>query len=159
MPLSENSEAMNNQLKNISRLYLDTNIFIYFLEGHRELGETVSRVFELCEEYGIAVFTSEITITECLMGPHKNKNAELIEKYEAFFHSAAGTIGILPTDSSILWETPHIAAKYRLKLVDSIHVATAVASGCDCFLTNDKGIGPFDTSMKALYLSDLIPKV
>jgi predicted nucleic acid-binding protein len=149
---------MNNIFQNISRLYLDTNIFIYFLEAHETYVEAVAEVFKLCETYDIVIFTSEITITECLVHPYRQNNAALIEQYEAFFLSAENTIGLVPVESSILRDTPKTIAASRLKLVDGIHLTTALALGCNGFLTNDKNITSTSESMPVIYLSDLMSK-
>ncbi len=131
---------MSKRLQDISRLYLDTNIFIYFLEENTDFSDLVASVFELCEKYNIAVFTSEITVTECLVGAYKKQSPTFIEKYEEFFQSVSEAITIIPVDSAILWEVPKITGSSNLKLVDSIHVMTAIFCGCDGFLTNDKAI-------------------
>jgi predicted nucleic acid-binding protein len=144
---------MNRDLKQISRLYLDTNIFIYFMEENAHFADRVARVFELCEAYNIELFTSEITVTECLVGAYKKKNTALIEKYEAFFKSVSEAVNIVPVDSHILWEVPKLAGDSNLKLVDSIHVMSAVFCGCDGFLTNDKAIG--SDKLNIMLLSEL----
>ncbi len=131
---------MNKKLQDVSRLYFDTNIFIYFLEENTCFSDSVEHVFGVCEKYNIDIVTSEITVTECLVGAHKKNNSALIEKYEAFFQSVAKSMSIIPVDSAILSEVPQVASLNHLKLVDSIHVVTAILYGCDGFLTNDKGI-------------------
>jgi predicted nucleic acid-binding protein len=101
----------------------------------------------------IELFTSEITVTECLVGAYKKKNTALIEKYEAFFKSVSEAVNIVPVDSHILWEVPKLAGDSNLKLVDSIHVMSAVFCGCDGFLTNDKAIG--SDKLNIMLLSEL----
>lgn len=41
-----------------------------------------------------------------------------------------------------------------LKALDSIHLASAIASGCDAFFTNDKQLKQI-TELSVIYLSDL----
>ena len=148
--------AMTNKLRDISKLYLDTNIFIYFLEGEPHIAKLVERVFQVCGEFDIAVVTSEITVIECMIRPHKQHNKAMIDKYQSFFDGAQDVISILPINSSLVQKIPLVAARFNLKLVDSLHVATAISDGCDGFLSNDHGIGPFDNSMTSLILSDNI---
>lgn len=154
MPLLVISEAMSKKLQETTRLYLDTNIFIYFLEGDQRYNDAVEQVFRCCEEFNIAVFTSEITIAECLIGPYKKKSVELIQKYESFFEKTGDAISIVPVESSILWDAPNIAVQYGLKLIDAVHVTTAFSCGCDGFVTNDNGIGPFENKMITVNLTD-----
>ena len=42
---------MNKKLKNTSRIYFDTNIFIYFLEENTYFSDSVENVFNLCNKY------------------------------------------------------------------------------------------------------------
>lgn len=146
---------MNKKLKNTSRIYFDTNIFIYFLEENTYFSDSVENVFNLCNKYNIEILTSEITITECLIGAHKKKNTELIETYQEFFKDIYKSISIIPVKSHILSKVPETASSNHLKLVDSIHVATALLYGCDSFLTNDKGIS--SDTMNVIILSELYP--
>jgi predicted nucleic acid-binding protein len=47
---------------------------------------------------------------------------------------------LLPVSQETLENAATVGARHRLKVVDAIHVATALAAGCDAFLTNDAGI-------------------
>ena len=49
----------------------------------------------------------------------------------------------------------NLRTKYKgLKALDSIHIASAIASGCDAFFTNDKQLKQI-SELHILYLSDL----
>lgn len=49
----------------------------------------------------------------------------------------------------------NLRTKYKsLKPLDSIHLASAIASGCDAFFTNDKQLKQV-TELSIIYLSDL----
>lgn len=45
---------------------------------------------------------------------------------------------MVPIERSILTEAAAIRARTKLKLPDAIHAASAIASECTTFLTNDK---------------------
>jgi predicted nucleic acid-binding protein len=47
---------------------------------------------------------------------------------------------VIPIDRSILVDAAHYRARLGIKLPDAIHVATAVAAGCEIFLSNDRKI-------------------
>ena len=71
------------------------------------------------------------------MFPYRNSDFQKITEYERF-KSILG-IKSVPADDIITKKAAEIRSKYnRIKGMDSIHIATAIKSGCDLFLTNDK---------------------
>ncbi|MGP0069180.1 MAG: type II toxin-antitoxin system VapC family toxin [Isosphaeraceae bacterium] len=48
------------------------------------------------------------------------------------------------------------ASRYAIKMLDAIHVASAVVHGADCFITNDQGIRRIQ-EIQILILSDYLP--
>jgi predicted nucleic acid-binding protein len=59
------------------------------------------------------------------------------------------------TADPVLFEYAALAGcMFSLKLIDSIHIASAMIAGCDAFLTNDKRMrGP--EAMGVIQLSDV----
>ena len=51
-------------------------------------------------------------------------------------------INLTPTIQNTHIEAARIRANYGMKYPDALHVAAALLSGCNVFLTNDKGIKP-----------------
>lgn len=133
------SVAMTNRLDGISRLYLDANIIIYFIEGDLELRTAVADVLEQAGARGVSLLTSDIAIAECLHGAFKRKKRPLVELYRSFF-ADEGLISLAPIAAPVLELSAEIGAALALKTVDAIHVATAIAVGCDALLTNDNGL-------------------
>jgi predicted nucleic acid-binding protein len=129
---------MRRSLAGIASLYLDSNILIYLIEGHADLGELVLAAFREIEVHDVALSTSEITITECLNGAYRAGLAELAQEYLELLGTEDFTI-LLPVDSDLCIEAARLAATHRLKTVDSIHVASATLAGCQALLTNDAG--------------------
>jgi len=128
----------------ITRLYLDSNIFIYLLEGEDQFSVPVGEILEEADARGVTLVTSEFAICECLIGAHRRGDPELIAQYEAMFEEASQSIEILPAQSRVLVRAPDIAGALRLKILDALHVASALIAGCDGFLTNDAGIPSID---------------
>ncbi|MBI1867414.1 MAG: type II toxin-antitoxin system VapC family toxin [Methylocystis sp.] len=123
----------------VSKLYVDANIIIYFIEGNAEIQSVVGRVFVDADGRGIPLVTSDISIAECLHGAYKRKNEQLLELYRSFFADDE-LIALAPVTASILDLSAQIGADYALKTIDAIHVASAIGLGCDALLTNDKGL-------------------
>lgn len=47
---------------------------------------------------------------------------------------------LVPVERDILERAARIGAEQKLKLIDAIHVTSAIETGCDVLVTNDKGI-------------------
>ncbi len=127
---------MSRSLVGISSLYLDANILIYLVEGNAALNELVLSAFREIEAHNITLYTSEITVTECLNGAYRAGLEELAQKYLELL-STEDFIVLLPVDIQVCIETARIGAEHRLKTVDSLHLASATLAGCQVFLTND----------------------
>jgi predicted nucleic acid-binding protein len=136
----------------ITRLYLDTNIFIYLLEGEPRFADPVADIMTEADARDITLVTSEFAICECLVGAHRRGDPDLIAQYEEFFEEAAQALEIIPADSGIMAQAPAIAGTLRLKILDALHVASALIAGCDGFLTNDAGIPSIDGQLEVVGL-------
>ena len=60
----------------------------------------------------------------------------MVADYEALLLSSE--VNLIPINPSILKNAATLRAQHNLKTPDAIHMASAVASGCAAFLTNDK---------------------
>ncbi|MCL6707500.1 PIN domain-containing protein [Pseudomonas sp. R2.Fl] len=118
------------------RLYIDTNIFIYFIEDKGPQGERAARLFIELNERRIFSLTSELAIAECLHGVHKTGRTELLALYTSLFE----TVEVLPLTTTILMNASEIGGRLNNKLLDAVHVAAALEWGCTHFLTNDHSI-------------------
>lgn len=119
-----------------SRIYIDANIWIYLIEGNPEFVEATEAIFAQIARDGASVVTSEITIAECLWKPSKTGNSAISELYENLFGS--GEIELSPLDGTITRRAAVDGGRLGLKLIDGIHYVSAIASGCNYFLTGDR---------------------
>lgn len=134
------------------RLYLDSNIFMYAIEGHELYVATIQQIFSCIANKSIPVYTSELTLAECLVMPLKLGNKRLAQLYEAHLSTHAG-LECLPISREILVQAAQLRADLNIKLPDAIHVASALHANCDSLLTNDQGIRA-PSSLSVLVLSD-----
>ena len=58
-----------------------------------------------------------------------------MDEFEAFFNTAGTTI--VPVTALIAERAASLAARFYLKPLDSIHLATAIEAGADAFATTD----------------------
>lgn len=127
--------GLKNALQN-KNVYFDTNIFIYLLEGYKEYSALLSGIQALIENNQISVFSSDLVYTE-LLPPHaKLGNKKAIEQTIEF----VSTFNVATISKEIFIHAGILRGETNMKAPDAIHVATAMASDCEVFLTNDKDI-------------------
>ncbi|HEV2349209.1 MAG TPA: PIN domain-containing protein [Terriglobia bacterium] len=118
----------------MSRVFWDTNLFIYLFENYGSLGRRVKELRRAMLDRGDQLITSTFTLGEVLAKPVEAGDNELIEKYESAITAAAV---MLPFDV----RAARIYAKLRgdrsLRAPDAIQLACAAAAGVDLFITND----------------------
>lgn len=121
-------------------IYLDTNIFVTAFEAADETSERLSEIFaNVDSQPGVRFATSELTLSELLVRPIRENDAEATAQYERLV-SPSPWMDVFP----ILRSTLTVAAKLRarnsvLKLPDAIHIAAALDANCSHILTNDHG--------------------
>jgi predicted nucleic acid-binding protein len=125
-------------------VYLDTNIFIYALEGFTEYRPVLTTLFAAVENKQLTIATSELTLAECLVKPCKDNNNKLKELYSSFIQTSY-FLTVLPVDRECLIKSAELRAEIGVKLPDAIHIASAIEYECEVFLTNDKAIKVSDT--------------
>jgi len=120
------------------RLYLDTAPVIYAIE---RVPLYAAAIDKRLSDAGIVLVASDLTRMECRVMPLRNGNADLLKDYDDYFREAVDEIVILSRE--VIDCATDIRAKYRFKTPDAIHLAAAVMSGCDAFLTNDRRLDRF----------------
>ncbi|MRX10433.1 hypothetical protein GJ697_21590 [Pseudoduganella sp. FT25W] len=83
------------------KVYVDTNVFIYFLEQNADFFAAVEPIIQAIDCKELQGFTGEITIAETLVGPYRNGNPLLIANALGFLAAAAFS-QFFPTTNSFL---------------------------------------------------------
>jgi predicted nucleic acid-binding protein len=60
-----------------TRIYLDTNIFIYAVEGYAQFQAELNELFEAFDEGNLKALSSELTSSEVLVKPLIDNNAKV----------------------------------------------------------------------------------
>lgn len=124
-------------MKDFSHIFLDTCIFIYFIEKHPEYNEKIIDILEFYLNQKSTFCTSVITHSEFCTMPYKTKNYFHIQQFDFLLSK----LNIVPTqiNQTIADDAAKLRAKYKsLRLMDALQIATATNQDCDAFLTNDK---------------------
>ncbi len=128
--------AIMDEIVGSSIVYVDTNIFVYFIESSPTFFQLAKRLFEHIDNVGARILTSEITLAECIYKPSKDNDLELVGIYESVFERS-GEVELLPLDGAVAKRSAIVAGNLGLKLIDAIHYLSALESGCDYFVTSD----------------------
>lgn len=137
-----------------ARIYLDTNIFIYLVEGHPTYAQPLLELFGKLEHTSVEAVTSELSIAEVLVKPIQDKKPELVDVYKKLL-APESKIRILPIDRATLLQTAEIRAHLGGRAFDCVHVATATRARCSSFITNDEGIRA-PRSLRIVHLEELL---
>ena len=121
------------------RVYFDTNIFIYLMEGFPALEKSLRDIRDSFFHQEARVFTSELTLCEVLVPAFRAEHAELLMHYRRFLEES-GAFEPIPTTRDIYIRASLLRAQLGLKTPDTIHVSSAVAADCKVFLTHDKNL-------------------
>lgn len=120
-----------------SRIYLDTNIWLYALEGTSEYSESLVTLFGAARDRSVTIFTSELTLAEVLVRSIRENDIARQAAYTKAITATNNTEAV-PVSRTILLEAAKVRGATKLKLPDAIHAATAITTDCTTFLTNGK---------------------
>lgn len=121
------------------RIGLDTNVFIYFLEGHPQYGAWCASLFELIERGQHTAVTSTVTLLELLVQPYRDQKDELAYKIFALT-STYPKLEWVPLTMNLADRAAELRARYRLSTPDAIQLATAIGHKAVRFYGNDRGL-------------------
>ena len=119
------------------RLYLDANVFIYAVEGSPEHRAFLEGLLDLLGTGDTTAVTSELTLAEVLAKPFEENRTDLADIYEEMVAPSAW-LDMVPVNRAVLLRAARLRAELKLRLPDAVHVASAVAAGCELFLSNDR---------------------
>ena len=119
----------------MSRVFFDTNLFIYMFEGQEPFRSRMLEIRKRMVERGDKIVTSAMTLGEVLVRPTKLGQTSLIEEYD---RAIRATSEVVAFDSQIAWRYATLRATHALRSADAIQLACAAHRGVDLFITNDK---------------------
>lgn len=119
----------------VSRVFWDTNLFIYLIEDAGTLSERVAQLRERMLARGDQLYTSSLTLGEVLVKPREAGDQALERQYEA-----ALTVGarVVPFDVAAARRYAGIRLDRSIRAPDAIQLACAAEAGVDLFITNDE---------------------
>ncbi len=119
----------------MSRVFWDTNLYIYMLEDYGSLSRRTIALRRAMLMRGDQLLTSTLTLGEVLVKPLETGNTELHRAYEQALFT---TTALLPFDEKAARIYPNLRRDRSLRIPDAIQLACAAAAGVDLFITNDQ---------------------
>ena len=119
----------------MSRVFWDTNLFIYLFEDYGMLSKAVARLRSKMLARGDQLLTSTLTLGEILVKPTERSDAELCRKYE---HAISTAATMIPFDVTAAKVYARLRSERSLRAPDAIQLACASNANVDLFITNDE---------------------
>jgi len=118
----------------MSRIFWDTNLFIYLLEPKEEFSVLTKELRTRMLRRSDQLLTSTITLGEVLVKPTRAGDAERCRKYERAISSAAT---LIPFDIKAARHYASIKSSRSVQAPDAVQLSCAASVGVDLFITND----------------------
>lgn len=122
------------------KVYFDTNVFVYMLNGTPSLGEACVAWLDACLRGDVMGVTGDLTLAELLVQPLRANNAASV----AAMVVDSGAVSLLPHDRACFEQAALLRARHGLKMPYALHLATAQAAGAACIVTNDRRLPALD---------------
>lgn len=118
------------------RVYLDANLFIYFLAKNEHYFPAAAHFLEAAHNRQFFAVTGKAVIAEVMVNPYRVGNPEQIAKFKQFF--AQDFIAVVDHANHLFDTASMYAGTRRLGLMDAFHFATALDAGCEAMISNDQ---------------------
>jgi len=123
----------------MSRIYWDTMLFIYWLEGNPDFGKRVDAIWSRMQERNDQLITGALALGEVLAGAYKRgADRERIQQVRTAFQTTVSEVIPFTAETADLFG--QIKGSLKVPSADAIHLACAASAGTDLFLTNDKNL-------------------
>ena len=118
----------------MSRVFWDTNLFIYLMEGTGADAESVVALRQRMIERGDELLTSTLTLGELLVKPVEMGDDGLRDSYLQAMHDG---VSVLSFDTQAALRFAAIRNDRSIRAPDAIQLACAAVAGTDLFITSD----------------------
>ena len=112
--------------------YIDANLIIYLIDQNAQYAPVV-KAWLAANPCDLA--SSDLGRLEALILPVRNQDQQRIAEFEAFFQ--AGIKYMAPFTRAVYDRAIQIRAVLNLKAPDALHMAAAIESSCDVYVTKD----------------------
>jgi predicted nucleic acid-binding protein len=118
----------------MSRIFWDSNLFIYLFENNPEYAQAVEDLWKKMLQRRDQLMTSTLTLGEVLVKPTTMGDYSLCDRYHKILNTSAV---IIPFDQKTARRYAMVRSKTSVKGPDAFQLACASEAGVDLFVTND----------------------
>lgn len=118
----------------MSRIFWDTNLFIYLFEDFGGFTSQVATLRSRMLTRGDELFTSAVTLGEILVKPMQKGDAKAVAYYQKLLTTTAA---VIPFEEKAAVVYARLRGDRSLRPPDAIQLACAASAGVDLFITND----------------------
>ena len=118
----------------MSRIFWDTNLFIYLIEGKSSMAQQVVILRKKMRARGDQLLTSTLTLGEVLVKPLQMDDLKLASVYQQELMLSSV---LIPFDLKAAGAYARLRSDRSLRAPDAIQLACAATAGVDLFITND----------------------
>lgn len=119
----------------MSRIFWDTNLFIYLFENGGERAEQVVRLRERMLTRNDQLHTSTLTLGEILVKPIERGDEILRDRYE---QALSREVVLIPFDREAARLYALLRQDRAIRPPDAVQLACAATARVDLFITNDE---------------------
>jgi predicted nucleic acid-binding protein len=113
----------------------DADVLIYAAVADHPFGRRVRALFpRRATDDEVTGVGSVLLLPELLTKPLRDNATDELDELAMLL----GRLDLLPVDRATAELATALAAKHRLRAVDAVHLATAVAAGANRFITNNR---------------------
>lgn len=147
---------MSEILAGHGRIAIDTAPLIYFVEGDQGRAPIVRELIAEGLRGGVSLVVSAVTEAELLVAPLRRRDSGMATVIGRLLDGAGVSVAEVTRD--IAQRAAAVRAEHRLRLMDALVVATALASRCTALLGNDEVFRRIGGALTYVHLDDLIER-
>ena len=121
----------------MSKIFWDTNPYIYLFEGQPQFFEPVQALRERMIERKDELITSTMTLAEVQVGPRRTGNVALAERFRDAIRQTSRIVAFNEAAADIY---AALRCNPAIKPPDAIQLACAASAGVHLFISNDKAL-------------------
>lgn len=127
--------SLDRKGEQVSRIYWDTMLFIYWLEDDPQFAKRVGAIRSRMQDRDDVLITGAFTFGEVLAGVYRKGSPQLADETKRLLQNAVAEV--VPFTSETADHYARIRGTLGIAPADAIHLAVAAEAGADLFLTND----------------------
>jgi predicted nucleic acid-binding protein len=126
----------------MSKVFWDTMMFIYLLEGHQEFSKRVEELLSRSQRRRDTLLTSHLALGELMAGSERFNQPMKFSGFQKTLKEIG--FSFLAFDQGAVKPYSILRGREKLGTADAIHLACAASHGIDLFLTGDKRLTKLD---------------